>query len=538
LSRNDIHRYFAVMEKALTMTGNEITETIAEAAKAGIKRVRERSDWTADVLRIFATAAAVYLISRIVNAAVVQQAGTLSAIWPAYGIALCALLLWGRRVWPGIYLALLAGCAEAQLPWVFNVFAPAGTTAALYAAAVMLCRANFDERLSSTRDVTLLILRGAAAPAALAGIWTAICLMVSGLLPYEGFWATASVYFAANTSGILVVAPVILLAASRRLTMPVEGLTQWTKATALFAATMAAAWVAFADVLPENLNQGALAYLPFPFLVAMALIYGLPAAALTNLGVIAVAVFSTTSGHGPFLGGTPLVNFGQIELFISIFTGTSLLIGAGSESRRREEQLRLRAIARESEIERIKAQIHPHFLFNCLGAIHSLVGTSPDTARQGVMHLSRLLRNSLDTSEEPLIPLSREFEIVNDFLKLQQMRFEEGLQVECRIFPNAASYLVPPMILQPLVENAVVHGREGGDTRVIVMAIANEKGLTIKVENTVDPASFTQPEEWIEGVGLRAARTRLEQAWPGRASITFHCDTPGWVTATLKVLPQ
>jgi LytS/YehU family sensor histidine kinase len=270
----------------------------------------------------------------------------------------------------------------------------------------------------------------------------------------------------------------------------------------------------------------------------MALIYGLPAAALTNLGVIAVAVFSTTSGHGPFLGGTPLVNFGQIELFISIFTGTSLLIGAGSESRRREEQLRLRAIARESEIERIKAQIHPHFLFNCLGAIHSLVGTSPDTARQGVMHLSRLLRNSLDTSEEPLIPLSREFEIVNDFLKLQQMRFEEGLQVECRIFPNAASYLVPPMILQPLVENAVVHGREGGDTRVIVMAIANEKGLTIKVENTVDPASFTQPEEWIEGVGLRAARTRLEQAWPGRASITFHCDTPGWVTATLKVLPQ
>ena len=269
----------------------------------------------------------------------------------------------------------------------------------------------------------------------------------------------------------------------------------------------------------------------------MALVYGLPAAALTNLCVVAVAVFSTTSGHGPFVGGTPLVNFGQIELFISILTGTSLLIGAGSESRRREEQLRLRAIARESEIERIKAQIHPHFLFNCLGAIHSLVGTNPETARQGVMHLSRLLRNSLDTSEEPLIPLSREFEIVNDFLKLQQMRFEEGLQVECRIFPNAASYLVPPMILQPLVENAVVHGREGGDTRVIVMAIANEKGLTIKVENTVDATNFVAPENWKEGVGLRAARTRLTQAWGNKASLEFRSDTPGWVTAALKVQP-
>ena len=91
------------------------------------------------------------------------------------------------------------------------------------------------------------------------------------------------------------------------------------------------------------------------------------------------------------------------------------------------------------------------------------------------------------------------------------------------------------MILQPLVENAVIHGREGGATRVIVMAIANENGLTIKVENTVDAASFVPPEQWNEGVGLRAARTRLEQAWPGRASLTFSSDTPGWVTATLKV---
>jgi len=329
-----------------------------------------------------------------------------------------------------------------------------------------------------------------------------------------------------------------LLATNRRLVLPVNGWRAWARVTALFASTMIAAWVAFADVVAPDLNQGALAYLPFPLLVWMALVYGLPAAALTNLGVIAIAVFSTMAGHGPFNGGSPLVNFGQIELFISILTGTSLLIGAGSEARQREEKLRLRAIARESEIERIKAQIHPHFLFNCLGAIHSLVGTDPETARQGVMRLSRLLRNSLDTSEEALIPLEREFDIVTDFLKLQQMRFEEGLQVECRIFPNAASHPVPPMILQPLVENAVIHGREGGDTRVIVMAVANENGLTIKVENTIDPSNFVEPALWREGVGLRAARTRLEQAWPGRASLTFHCDSPGWVTATLKVKPQ
>ena len=536
LCLNEMRSYFALMEKALTMTGNEITETIAEAARAGFKRVREGADWTADVTRIVATALAIYLVSRIINAAIVQEAGKLSPVWPACGVALAALVLWGRNVWPGIYTAIFIGCFEGNLPWTFTLLAPAGTTAALYGAAHALQQRGFNPKLLATRDIVLLIL-GAAASAAIIGLWTAFCLVIAEMLPAYGFWATSSVYFAANTSGILVVAPVIMLAATKRVDLPISGYRQWARATGIFAAMILAAWMAFSNVLPPALNQGVLAYLPFPLLVWVALAYGVPAAALANLAVVAVAVYGTGFGHGPFVQGSPLVNFGQIELFIAIVTGTSMLLGAGSEARQREEILRLRAIARESEIERIKAQIHPHFLFNCLGAIHSLVGTSPETARSGVMRLSRLLRNSLDTSEEPLIPLEREFEIVVDFLKLQQMRFEEGLHVECRIFPTAASYLVPPMILQPLVENAVKHGREGGDTRVIVMAFANEKGLTIKVENTVDRDHFSPPEEWKEGVGLRAARTRLEQAWPGRASLAFQSDTPGWVTAVLKVQP-
>lgn len=525
------------MDKALTMTGNEITETIAEAARAGFKRVREGADWTADVARSVATALAIYLVSRIVNAAIAQEVGRLSPVWPAYGVAIAALVLWGRNVWPGIFAALSIGCLEAHLPWTFTLLAPTGTTAALYGAAHLLQQRGFNPKLLATRDVVLLIVAGAVVPAAIAGFWTAFCLVIAEMLPAYGFWTTSAVYFAANTSGILVVAPVIMLAATKRVSLPVHGSQQWAKALGLFVATVATAWLSFANVLPSSLDQGVLAYLPFPLLVWIALAYGLPAATFANLAVVTMAVICSAAGHGPFGVGAPLANFGQIELFISILTGTSMLIGAGSESRHREEILRLRAIARESEIERIKAQIHPHFLFNCLGAIHSLVGTSPETARSGVMRLSRLLRNSLDTSEEPLIPLEREFEIVVDFLKLQQMRFEEGLQVECRIFPNAASYLVPPMILQPLVENAVKHGRECGDTRVIVMAFANENGLTIKVENTVDEENFPPPEEWKEGVGLRAARTRLEQAWPNRASLTFHSDTPGWVTTTLKVQP-
>jgi len=532
-----MRRYFAPMEKALTMTSSEITETIAEAAKAGIKRARGGADWMADVMRSIATAVAIYAVTKLVHAAIVQEADKLSPVWPACGLALAALLLWGPRVWPGVFLALFAGCAEASLPWVFTLLAPAGTTAALYAAAHHLRRRGFDPGLSSTRDVVSLIVFGAVLPSALAGLWSATCLVAADMLPAFGFWTTSLVYFAANTSGTLVVAPVILLLASKRLRWPSASWKHNATATALAAAAVALTWFAFTGALPVNWKADVLAYLPFPLLVWVALAYGVPLAAMTNLAVIAVAVAGTLAGHGPFAGATELVNFAQIELFISILTGMSLLLGAGSESRQREEALRLRAISREAEIERIKAQIHPHFLFNCLGAIHSLIGTDPESARHGLMHLSRLLRNSLDTSEEPMIPLEREFQIVTDFLKLQQMRFEEGLKVECRIFPNAASHPVPPMVLQPLVENAVVHGREGGDTRVVVMAVANERGLTIKVENTVEESSWVPPEQWTEGVGLRAARTRIEKAWPGRASLTFHSDTPGWVTATLRVAP-
>lgn len=526
------------MDKALTMTGNEITETIAEAAKAGFKRVREGSDWTVDIMRSIATAVAVYAVTKLMHEAIVQEADKLAPIWPACGVALAALLLWGPRVWPGVYLALFAGCAEAGLPWVFTLLAPAGTTGVLHAAAHYLRRVGFDPRLSTSRDVVRLIVFGAALPSAAAGFWSALCLVLSGILPAFGFWTTSLVYFAANTSGTLVVAPVILLLAAKRIGWPKTTWKRNTQAAMLSLATVAMAWLVFSGMLPSDWKTDVLAYLPFPLLVWVALAYGVPLAALTNLAVLTIAVAGTLAGHGPFTGASALVNFGQIELFISILTGMSLLLGAGRESRQREEALRLRAISREAEIERIKAQIHPHFLFNCLGAIHSLIANDPESARHGLMHLSRLLRNSLDTSEEAMIPLEREFEIVVDFLKLQQMRFEEGLQVECRIFPNAASYLVPPMILQPLVENAVIHGREGGDTRVIVMAIANEKGLTIKVENTVNEETFRPPEEWHEGVGLRAARTRLEQAWGAKASLEFRSDTPGWVTAVLRVLPQ
>jgi integral membrane sensor domain MASE1 len=129
------------------------------------------------------------------------------------------------------------------------------------------------------------------------------------------------VYFAANTSGTLVVAPVILLLASKRLGWPAATWKTNMQAAAMSSVTIALAWLAFSGILPADWKTDVLAYLPFPFLVGVALAYGVPLAALTNLAVVTIAMAATLSGQGPFADASALVSFGQIELFISILTG-------------------------------------------------------------------------------------------------------------------------------------------------------------------------------------------------------------------------
>jgi hypothetical protein len=112
----------------------------------------------------------------------------------------------------------------------------------------------------------------------------------------------------------------------------------------------------------------ALAYLPFPFLVWVALSRGLPAAALSVLLVVFTAAAFTSRGCGPFVSNSMVGTIWQIEAFIAIVATTGLLIAAGAESQRREKVLQALAAHKTAELERLKAQVNPHFLFNCLSA--------------------------------------------------------------------------------------------------------------------------------------------------------------------------
>lgn len=201
---------------------------------------------------------------------------------------------------------------------------------------------------------------------------------------------------------------------------------------------------------------------------------------------------------------------------------------------RREERERYeyqQALA-ASELQALKMQLHPHFLFNTLHGIATLVDSEPKSAKAMIIKLSNLLRTSLDRGNTDLIPLQDELEFARKYLELEEMRFGDRLKIRWLIAPEVGQMVVPQMILQPLVENAVRHGvssvREGG--WIEIAARAENGRLSIIVRNSVGGKSSNGT-----GVGLRNARARLKYLYSEDASLLLSVAEDRTATATVSL---
>ena len=195
------------------------------------------------------------------------------------------------------------------------------------------------------------------------------------------------------------------------------------------------------------------------------------------------------------------------------------LLMAFEEARRAERNaLELEVLAREAELRSLRAQIDPHFLFNALNSISSLTGSNPAAARQMCLELAEFMRESLRLGGVPNIPLAEELALTEKYLAVERARFGSRLKVEREISAEAGSCGVPPLVLQPLVENAVRHGVahlvEGGLVRIAARRSGGQLHLT--VENPVDPSVPVKPGE---GVGLANVRGRLAALYGQNASV-------------------
>ena len=184
-----------------------------------------------------------------------------------------------------------------------------------------------------------------------------------------------------------------------------------------------------------------------------------------------------------------------------------LAFEAARQAERR--QLELEILTRDAELRALRAQIDPHFLFNSLNSISALTGSDAPGARRMCLLLGEFLRTTLDVSARERIPLADELALAERYLNIEQVRFGSRLQIERRVDDDATACLVPPLLLQPLVENAVTHGigrsLEGG---LIRLDVSRRDGrLAIVVENPCEPdASVARPG----GLGLDNVRRRLD----------------------------
>ncbi|HXH37124.1 MAG TPA: histidine kinase [Thermoanaerobaculia bacterium] len=183
-----------------------------------------------------------------------------------------------------------------------------------------------------------------------------------------------------------------------------------------------------------------------------------------------------------------------------------------------DEVLRYRVLTREAELRAFKAQVDPHFLFNSLNAIASMCGSRPLEAREMAQRLADFFRLILRLGALERITLSEEIDLVDRYLAIEKVRFGDRLTTHINVDDGASRCMVPPLLLQPLVENAVRHGVasmvEGGT--IDIVATLDNHMLRILIDNPADP---DRADAKGEGIGLENARGRLSAVSEGRAML-------------------
>lgn len=204
------------------------------------------------------------------------------------------------------------------------------------------------------------------------------------------------------------------------------------------------------------------------------------------------------------------------------------------KSRRQQlDTLQLEALVKSLELKTIKAHINPHFIFNALNGIRALIDENPERARKAITELSNILRSSLQSEKGETVSLEDELKIVKDYLALENMRFEDRLNIEYEIDDTTLDRQVPPMMLQTLVENAIKHGIsknvKGGMVKIISDFSGNYHELAVQNTGKLNGGLSHQ------GFGLSSTHDRLNLLYGERARFEITQINPDLVEAKVLI---
>jgi two-component system sensor histidine kinase AlgZ len=213
----------------------------------------------------------------------------------------------------------------------------------------------------------------------------------------------------------------------------------------------------------------------------------------------------------------PVVFVTGILLYLLSVFFYYVLIALEASQKAEARMMQMSILAREAELRALKAQVNPHFLFNSLNSISALTSSDPAKAREMCILLGDFLRRTLGLGEKSAIPLEEEMSLIHAFLAVEKTRYGARLHMEENVAKEALTVDVPPLLLQPLVENAIAHGIanlvDGGWIRLDVGC--QNGSVSIVVENLFDPEA---PARRSSGVGLANVRQRLQARYGNRAS--------------------
>lgn len=285
--------------------------------------------------------------------------------------------------------------------------------------------------------------------------------------------------------------------------------------------------------------------------VALSLVvYGILSVILASIGgylLSAPALFGVPTGPDETITITPARRQGWVRMYALLPIVPSMLTTIITYHLvwRRMETLQTRArelgeLAATAQLAALRAQINPHFLFNSLNSIAQLIHVDPSKAEACVERLAEIFRYLLHRAEQDFVPLAEELQMTTAYLDIERARFDERLRVETAVDPKALRQLIPNLVLQPLVENAVKHGlsRKVGPGTLRIAAQLGPETLTLVVgDDGIGMAPGVLAEVFERGVGLRNLRARLERLY-GPAHLPEITSTPGGGTRVELRLPR
>jgi sensor histidine kinase YesM len=231
-------------------------------------------------------------------------------------------------------------------------------------------------------------------------------------------------------------------------------------------------------------------------------------------------------------------------MFYLIIAGGTWLVETYARDREREretavlvlERAQLRASLSEARLEALRMQLQPHFLFNTLHAISTLVlKGDARAADQMLAQLSRFLRLTLESAQMQTVSLALELEFLDAYLRIQKVRFGDRLTVQTQVEEDVLVAAVPSLILQPLVENSIQHGIGQSPDGGTIIVRARRRGDAVVLEVEDDGPGLQEAQMSGKGIGLRNIRERLVQLYPGGHSFSLSAALRGGTLATMYI---